>query len=197
MTPEFFKNNACNIIVNDFEAKVDVVCDMFYSYGIISKIDPEQIVIFNNHQTFFDLYAENKYHLIDPVVTTAFHRINGFSWDKNFISPLGEPMPEIFEIAMNYNIDCGYSLIVHDPSNHIAVFSVMTNSSKRNQLKNLIQGKGSYLQNILISTHQKILSAYRDTVKKDNILSFYKNETFRRVDSAQNHSTPQLDLIKL
>ncbi|WP_127960031.1 LuxR family transcriptional regulator [Serratia microhaemolytica] len=155
-------------VQNYLDSKLAVLGDFKYAYIIINKKNPMDIYVVSNYpEEWADIYVKNNYQHIDPVILSALNRVSPFAWDENIsISSLGS-FSRIFNLSRNYNIINGYSFVLHDNNNNMAVLSVIVDSEKVVDIEDEIKGKKADLQLLLIFTYEKIVALYREIIRKE------------------------------
>ena len=132
----------------------------------MSKNNPSNFSIISNRQEWFDVYLENNFQFIDPVLITALDRITPFAWDENIMLSQGIKVPKIFDIAKNHNIINVYTFLLHDQYNNLVVLSMMMNKECDDNIDEFITYNKNQLQMILITTHEKLTSLYKEQESK-------------------------------
>ncbi|WP_192456603.1 LuxR family transcriptional regulator [Musicola keenii] len=129
-----------------------------YAYLIMNKRFPTDMVIISNYPSeWVSTYKKRNYNSIDPVILTAVNKVSPFSWNDNVVRHSRLKLPQLFEHARQYDICHGYTFVLHDQNNHMATLSLAADN-----IENIIHGNQEKLQMLLIATHEKILSLYRE-----------------------------------
>ena len=163
MRNPFFNNIAINSsIKTHLEKRLAKYKNFHYAYAIMSKNNPSNFSIISNRQQWFDVYLENNFQFIDPILMTALDRITPFAWDENIMLSQGIKVPKIFDIAKNHNIINGYTFVLHDQYNNLVVLSMMMDEKCDSNIDEFIALNKNHLQMILISTHEKLTSLYKE-----------------------------------
>ncbi|WP_455817065.1 LuxR family transcriptional regulator [Pseudomonas cerasi] len=163
MRNSFFKNTTINNSIKGYlENRLLKYKNIKYAYAIMSKSDPNNFTIISNRQEWFKVYQENNFQFIDPVLITALDRITPFSWDENIMLSQGIKVPKIFDMARSHNIINGYTFILHDQYNNLAVLSMMMDEKCDDNIYDCINENLNSLQMTLISTHEKLTSFYKE-----------------------------------
>lgn len=169
MISEFSKNKpALEAITAHLEKLTSWFPGMIYSYAIISKRDPTNILIISNKPEWFDEYVNQNYQLIDPVTTRALNDMGDFSWERNSHEITSTNLQKVFRTSEKVHIDVGHTFILHDPRNNVVTLTIMTGLEFYGDLIRLLEENGDKMPPFLISTHKKTLSIYDKLIKKDN-----------------------------
>ncbi|HGJ5891045.1 MAG TPA: LuxR C-terminal-related transcriptional regulator [Arsenophonus apicola] len=169
MAKGFFNNNLINGKIKNFlDEQIIKYGDIKYAYLVMNKINPMDVIIINNHIEWFDLYIKGSYQFIDPVIMNAIERVDDFHWDEKIMDYSEIKLPIIFKHSKKYNINKGHTFILHDYLNNLAVLSIFESESDDNNSKNIINNHKEKFQQLLIKTHQKLLSLYDEIEKGGN-----------------------------
>jgi len=159
----FFNNEFINNTIKDYlERKLDGYQNIEYAYAIMNKKNPAQFTIISNRMEWFQIYTENNYQFIDPVLITASHRMSPFSWDENIAIKSGLKIPKIFDMARNYDFINGYTFVLHDQNHNLVVLSIIIDKHSGNNTEEKIIKNKSELQMLLITAHEKLLLLYQE-----------------------------------
>lgn len=181
----FFYNKKINLIIkNHIEKKLLEINKFKYVYAVMSKSNPENFITISNENEWFRIYHKNKFQFHDPVLITALDRFTPFLWDENIMLNAGEKIPKILTLAKNHNITNGYTSVLHDQYNNLAVLSIMLDKNTKENIDNLFIENDRKPQEILIATHEKLINLYRENkiiekpskTKARRILSKRENE---------------------
>ncbi|MBO8132851.1 helix-turn-helix transcriptional regulator [Dickeya fangzhongdai] len=143
--------------------------DPKYAYLIMNKKKPTDVVIISNYPTeWVDIYRNNNYQHIDPVILTAINKISPFSWDDDLVISSKLKFSRIFNLSKEYDIVNGYTFVLHDPGNNLAALSFMIEEHRSEELEEIIQNNKDKLQMLLISAHEKLTSLYREMSRNRN-----------------------------
>ncbi|EFL92112.1 DNA-binding HTH domain-containing protein invovled in quorum sensing [Candidatus Regiella insecticola LSR1] len=173
----FFDNEAINnLIKNYLDKKFESYGDIKYAYAIMNKKNTTEMRVISNRPDWFEVYVRDRYQHIDPVIITALNRITSFPWDENIMINSDLKLPkifnivstnlqliEVFSIAKKYNIISGYTFILHDCNNNLAVLSILMDDQTGNMLKEKIEKNKDKLQMLLLNTHDILISLYKET----------------------------------
>lgn len=163
MSNLFFNNEFINSTIKDYlERKLDVYQNIEYAYAIMNKKNPAQFTIISNRMEWFQVYTENNYQFIDPVLITASHRVSPFSWDENIAIKSGQKIPKIFDMARNYDFINGYTFVLHDNNHNLVVLSIIIDKHSGGNMEEKIVKNKAEIQMLLITAHEKLLLLYQD-----------------------------------
>ncbi|RYM64494.1 hypothetical protein BSQ98_10625 [Serratia liquefaciens] len=161
----FCNKSINNLIKSQLSKALSAYGDIRFAYAVISKRDPIKIVIINNHPDWFDIYTQNAYQFIDPVVIKALEQVEDFSWDDKISITSQLRLSRIFDDGKKHNIKRGHSFILHDNSNNLAVLSILEGDSGVGAMNACIENHRETLQYLLICLHQKMLTLYQDETR--------------------------------
>lgn len=136
--------------------------------------------IISNRPEWFKLYKDNNFQFIDPVLVTALYRITPFSWDENIMLSKGVKVPKLFAMAKDHNIINGYTSVLHDQNNNIAVLSLMMDNDCEHGIEETIKASSDLIQMMLIETHDKLTSLYKEQAQKSEFESMNSREIFSK-----------------
>lgn len=129
-----------------------------YAYTVVNKKNPSKILIISSYpDEWIHLYKENNFQHIDPVVLTAFKRTSPFTWDENITLMTDIKVAKIFSLSKKYNIVNGYTFVLHDHLNNVALLSLIINQPEQNEVENTIASGIAELQLALIEIHEQML----------------------------------------
>ncbi|QUG77448.1 LuxR family transcriptional regulator [Erwinia sp. E602] len=178
----FFSNYECEDkkIRSFLERNLKGYGNFLYSYFIINKKDTGKIKIISNYPTeWIDIYKSHKFQYIDPVVLHALKRTSPFLWGESI-----DTASKIFTYSKKHNIKNGFTFVLHDNINNIALLSLLTEKNDVCKNENIIINNTAELQMLLIKTHERYFSTLKDyaTTKTmdrscyDGIFSTRENE---------------------
>ncbi|ACS83946.1 LuxR family transcriptional regulator [Musicola paradisiaca] len=145
-------------IQNHLARNLQCYSGLKYAYLIMNKRFPTDMVIISNYPSeWVNTYKKRNYNSIDPVILTAVNKVSPFSWNDNMVRNSRLKLPQLFEHARQYDICNGYTFVLHDQNNHMATLSLAADN-----IENMIHGNQEKLQMLLIATHEKTLSLYRE-----------------------------------
>lgn len=172
MSNNFYSNKEINdAIKQELDQAFEPYKKMVYAYAIMNKKEPTKMAIINNHPDWFNLYLQNHYQLIDPVIIKSLKTVQDFPWDKEILTPSSYKLPKIFDAGQKHNIESGHTFVVHDYKNNLAVLSLI--GFEKSQLE--IEDNREELQSLFISTHQKMLHLY-DAIQKSTANTLSQRE---------------------
>lgn len=144
----FFNNGTINnAIKNYLDNELKKYGNIKYAYVILNKKNITEISIITSHPIWFECYIQNKYQNIDPIIIMSLNRITSFSWDENIMINLNLKLSKIFKMSKHYNITHGYTFIVHDHKNNLALLSMMADQDYIAAFNELIISNKDTLQN--------------------------------------------------
>ena len=145
-----------------FDRKLKQLGDLKYAYMVLNKKNPADMVIISNYPSeWVDIYKENNFQQIDPVVIASFTRIAPFSWDENITINSELNFSKIFNLSKNYKIVNGHTFILHDYYNNLALLSILMNENGVNETEAIVKDNEDKLQMLLIKVHDKIVTLYK------------------------------------
>lgn len=180
-----FSNNETisSVMKKQIDGALSHYGDVKYSYMVLNKKKPTDVlVISNHHEEWRKIYIANNYQHIDPVVIAALNRIMPFHWDKDIMVNSRLKLSKIFNLSKKHNITHGYTFILHDHNNNLAMLSIMIDESNIEDINSLIENNKDKLQTILMTTHDKALSLAKEMTKSheetenNDIFSHRENE---------------------
>lgn len=146
-----------------FDRKLKQLGDLKYAYMVLNKKNPADMVIISNYPSeWVDIYKENNFQQIDPVVIASFTRIAPFSWDENITINSELNFSKIFNLSKNYKIVNGHTFILHDYYNNLALLSILMNENGVNETEAIVKDNEDKLQMLLIKVHDKIVTLYKE-----------------------------------
>ncbi|GKW21358.1 N-acylhomoserine lactone-dependent transcriptional regulator ExpR [Pectobacterium araliae] len=171
------------VIKNHFNENLDHYNGVKFSFMVLNKKNPSQMIIISSYpDEWVNLYKENKYQHIDPVVLASFNKISPFSWEKSLVINTKLQLAKIFDLSKKYNIINGYTFVLHDHSDNLAMLSIIVDSSYPDDVETFIEEKKDTFQMLLIEAYEKIISLCREMVenkkqsKNKDIFSQRENE---------------------
>ncbi|HDL7643646.1 TPA: LuxR family transcriptional regulator [Yersinia enterocolitica] len=175
MNKLFFKNQLINTTINKkLEEKLEKYRKIRYAYAIMNKRNPSYFTVISNTGNWFEFYTPNNFQFTDPVLLMAAHCIMPFSWDEKIIFR----WPKLFDMAKEYDVFNGYTFVLHDQNNNLTVLSLMTDKDCNEDIEEKFGKDKGNIQLLLMSTHERLTSLYKDL---NNTSIFYKvnrNEIF-------------------
>nr|WP_113865612.1 LuxR family transcriptional regulator [Brenneria salicis]NMN90036.1 LuxR family quorum-sensing system transcriptional regulator ExpR [Brenneria salicis ATCC 15712 = DSM 30166]RBP64315.1 LuxR family quorum-sensing system transcriptional regulator ExpR [Brenneria salicis ATCC 15712 = DSM 30166]RLM31461.1 LuxR family transcriptional regulator [Brenneria salicis ATCC 15712 = DSM 30166] len=142
-----------------FEENLKPYKGIRFSYMIMNKKNPSEVIITTNYpDEWVNIYKENNYQQIDPVVFAAFNKIAPFSWEESLILNTKIQLSKIFNLSKKYNITHGYTFVLHDNSNNLVTLSIIMNGPDVENMKDTIENEKDTLQMLLITAYEKTIS---------------------------------------
>lgn len=124
-----------------------------YAYTVVRKNNPSDVLIISSYpDEWVDLYRANNFQLTDPVILTAFKRASPFVWDEN-ITLMSD---KIFSLSRRYNIVNGFTFVLHDPMNSLALLSVIIGSNGQGELEKRLSSDRGAMQMLLIDFNEQM-----------------------------------------
>ncbi|WP_454877291.1 helix-turn-helix transcriptional regulator [Serratia inhibens] len=124
-----------------------------YAYTVVRKNNPSDVLIISSYpDEWVDLYRANNFQLTDPVILTAFKRASPFIWGEN-ITLMSD---KIFSLSRRYNIVNGFTFVLHDPMNNLALLSVIIGSNGQGALKKRLSSDSGAMQMLLIDFNEQM-----------------------------------------
>lgn len=181
MAKTFFSNPTINASIQEFlERKLNLYNNIKYAYAIMSKRNPADFSIISNRKEWFEVYTENNFQFIDPVLITALYRMTPFSWDENIMLNKGVKVPKLFDMAKNHDIINGYTFVLHDHNNNLIVLSIMLDKYCDDNIEELIKENRDKIQMLLIETHEKLTLLYQELSGKKYFDEMNNREIFSK-----------------
>lgn len=153
-----------------------------YAYTVVKKKNPSEALIISSYpDEWIGLYRANNFQLIDPVILCAFKRTSPFTWDENIALMSDLQFKKIFTLSREYNIVNGFTFVLHDHMNNLALLSLIINSTDQEELEARISANQCSLQMLLIDVNEQMyrLTGPRAEKKKainSTIFSLRENE---------------------
>ncbi|AUO01754.1 LuxR family transcriptional regulator [Serratia marcescens] len=137
--------------------KLSSFSELEYAYTVVRKKDPSKVLIISSYPNeWVSFYRANNLQLTDPVILTAFKRASPFSWDENITLMSDLKITRIFTFSKRYNIVNGFTFVLHDPMNNLALLSILIGDNKQSDLEaRLISERGS-MQMLLIDINEQM-----------------------------------------
>lgn len=160
MPNAFCNNTEINFSIrNHLEKKLGEYNYVKFAYAIMNKKDPTEFAVISNETAWFSFYTQHNYQFIDPVLMTALSRITPFSWHES-IAMNKDAKNIILQIAKHYNIVDGYTFLLHDYCDNLAVLSIIMDKYHDNNMENTIIDYKNDIQMLLLTTHDKLVDFY-------------------------------------
>ncbi|KFK93758.1 MULTISPECIES: LuxR family transcriptional regulator [unclassified Serratia (in: enterobacteria)] len=180
MSDLFFNNDFINATIENYlERKLAEYKNINFVYGIINKRNPANIAIISNKKEWFEVYKENNYQFIDPVVITATQRVTPFPWDENIMINSGLKLSRIFDMAKDYGVINGYTFVLHDYNHNLAVLSILIDKQCGGIIEEIDNNKHK-LQMLLLTVHEKLTTLYQELNGKVYFEAMNNQEIFSK-----------------
>lgn len=138
------------------ERKLEPYKELKYAYVVLNKKDPSDVLIVSSYpDEWVKRYNENNFHRIDPVIFKACRQSSPFAWDENIALVSGVKFNKIFQLSRKYNIVNGYTFVLHDHINNLAILSFVADDNV-GDCENLIKPGVSSLQMLLIEINEQM-----------------------------------------
>ncbi|WP_174870677.1 helix-turn-helix transcriptional regulator [Pectobacterium polaris] len=160
------------VIKGHFNENLDHYDGIKFSFMVLNKKNPSEMIIISSYpDEWVNLYKENKYQHIDPVVLASFNKISPFSWEKSLVINTRLQLTKIFDLSKKYNIINGYTFVLHDHSDNLAMLSIIVDSSYPDDVDVFIEEKKDTFQMLLIDAYEKIISLCREMIESKKQLN--------------------------
>jgi LuxR family quorum-sensing system transcriptional regulator ExpR len=128
-----------------------------YAYTVVSKKNPSDMLIISSYpDEWVELYRTNSFQLTDPVILTAFKRSSHFAWDENITLMSDLKFTKIFSLAKHYNIVNGFTFVLHDHMNNLALLSVIIANNEQRALEARLSSESGAIQILLIDINEQM-----------------------------------------
>ncbi|SMB24199.1 Transcriptional activator protein EsaR [Serratia proteamaculans] len=128
-----------------------------YAYTVVRKKNPSDVLIISSYpDEWVDLYRVNNFQLTDPVILTAFKRTSPFTWDENITLMSDLKFTKIFSLSKRYNIVNGFTFVLHDHMNNLALLSVIIDNNKQGALEERLSSERGTMQMLLIDINEQM-----------------------------------------
>ncbi|MEA1064438.1 LuxR family transcriptional regulator [Erwinia sp. HR93] len=166
MYSTFQKNPSLTVVLRNYiERKLKRFGSPEYAYTVVNKKNPSKILIISSYpKEWVNMYLENHFQHIDPVVLVAFKRTAPFSWDENITLTNEISFSKIFSVSREYNILNGFTFVLHDCRDNVALLSFIIKSDKDEAVEDIIENEKANLQMALIEIYEhmnKMIKAQR------------------------------------
>lgn len=167
MSPLFTDSEIISMVIKKhFNKNLDHYDGVKFSFMVLNKKNPSQMIIISSYpDEWVNLYKENKYQHIDPVVLASFNKISPFSWEKSLVINTRLQLAKIFDLSKKYNIINGYTFVLHDHGDNLAMLSIIVDSSYPDDVETFIEEKKDTFQMLLIDAYEKIISLCREMIE--------------------------------
>lgn len=130
-----------------------------FTYMMINKKDPSQLFVISSYpEEWKHIYCSNNLQQVDPVVLTALKRISPFCWDENLTLISDLKSTGFFSLSKKFNIVNGYTFVLHDYMNNLAMLSLIIHQNAALNIEELVRENQNALQMVLIKTTEKLHS---------------------------------------
>ncbi|ASN87656.1 helix-turn-helix transcriptional regulator [Pectobacterium versatile] len=173
MSPLFSSSEIISrVIKGHFNENLDHYDGIKFSFMVLNKKNPSEMLIISSYpDEWVNLYKENKYQHIDPVVLASFNKISPFSWEKSLVINTRLQLAKIFDLSKKYNIINGYTFVLHDHGDNLAMLSIIVDSSYPDDVDTFIEEKKDTFQMLLIDAYEKIISLCREMIESKKQLN--------------------------
>ncbi|KGA22567.1 LuxR family transcriptional regulator [Pectobacterium brasiliense] len=173
MSPLFSSSEIISrVIKGHFNENLDHYDGIKFSFMVLNKKNPSEMIIISSYpDEWVNLYKENKYQHIDPVVLASFNKISPFSWEKSLVINTRLQLAKIFDLSKKYNIINGYTFVLHDHGDNLAMLSIIVDSSYPDDIDTFIEEKKDTFQMLLIDAYEKIISLCREMIENKKPLN--------------------------
>ncbi|EIC82684.1 LuxR family transcriptional regulator [Serratia sp. M24T3] len=128
-----------------------------YAYTVLSKKKPSDMLIISSYpDEWVNLYRTNNFQLTDPVILTAFKRTSPFAWDENITLMSDLKFTKIFSLSRKYNIVNGFTFVLHDHMNNLALLSIIIASNQQEELEARLSSERGAMQMLLIDINEQM-----------------------------------------
>ncbi|AHG19014.1 LuxR family transcriptional regulator [Chania multitudinisentens RB-25] len=128
-----------------------------YAYTVVSKKNPSDVLIISTYpDEWVELYRTNNFQLTDPVILTAFRRTSPFAWDENITLMSDLKFTKIFSLAKHYNIVNGFTFVLHDHMNNLALLSAIIDNNEQGELEARLTSERGAIQILLIDINEQM-----------------------------------------
>ncbi|ASY81605.1 MULTISPECIES: helix-turn-helix transcriptional regulator [Pectobacterium] len=173
MSPLFSSSEIISrVIKGHFNENLEHYDGIKFSFMVLNKKNPSEMIIISSYpDEWVNLYKENKYQHIDPVVLASFNKISPFSWEKSLVINTRLQLAKIFDLSKKYNIINGYTFVLHDHGDNLAMLSIIVDSSYPDDVDTFIEEKKDTFQMLLINAYEKIISLCREMIENKKQLN--------------------------
>lgn len=166
--------------------KLSFLGNMEYAYTVVSKSNPSDLLIISSYnEEWVSLYRANNLQLIDPVILTAFRQTSPFAWDENITLMSDLKFSKIFFLSRQYKIVNGFTFVLHDHMNNLALLSVIISYGDPLALEKQLSNEQGEMQMLLIDVNEQMYrladaqtgdSHHSNKAKSKAIFSLRENE---------------------
>ncbi|WP_024527294.1 helix-turn-helix transcriptional regulator [Serratia fonticola] len=158
MFSAFNENQTITETLRDYiDRKLSSFGSLEYAYTVVSKKNPSDVLIISSYPNeWVELYRTNNFQLTDPVILTAFRRTSPFTWDENITLMSDLKFTKIFTLAKHYNIVNGFTFVLHDHMNNLALLSVIIANNGQGELEARLSAERGAIQILLIDINEQM-----------------------------------------
>lgn len=158
MFAAFNKNQTITETLRDhIDRKLSSFGDIEYAYTVVNKKNPSDVLIISSYpDEWVNLYRSNNFQLTDPVILTAYKRSSPFAWDENITLMSELKFTKIFSLSKKYNIANGFTFVLHDHMNNLALLSVIIASNNQEDLEARMLSERGAIQMLLIDINEQM-----------------------------------------
>ncbi len=158
MFSAFNENQTITETLRDhIDRKLSSLGSVEYAYTVVSKKKPSDMLIISSYpDEWVNLYRTNNFQLTDPVILTAFKRTSPFSWDENITLMSDLKFTKIFSLSRKYNIANGFTFVLHDHMNNLALLSIIIASNEQEELEARLSSERGAMQMLLIDINEQM-----------------------------------------
>jgi len=143
-----------------------------YAYMTFNKHHPDRHLLVSSYpQEWLNIYSDNRYQRIDPVVRAAHSHCAPFMRHDTPITTEDRHYRKIFSQAREYDIVHGCSFVLHDHDNNLAILSISATAADDAELRQLMEDERANLQMVLVDTHQHALTLANAEANRTDRLS--------------------------
>ncbi|MCX8958736.1 helix-turn-helix transcriptional regulator [Erwinia psidii] len=141
------------------DRKLSPFGELEYAYTVVGKKNPSDVLIISSYpDEWIRLYQTGQFQLTDPVILTAFRRTSPFAWDENITLMSELRFTRIFSLSRQYNIVNGYTFVLHDHMNNLALLSFIIKCNDQGGLEQQqrLSSEQAVLQMLLIDFNEQM-----------------------------------------
>lgn len=128
-----------------------------FAFTVVSKKNPSEALIISSYpDAWVNLYRANNFQLTDPVILNAFKRSSPFAWDENITLMSDLKFTKIFSLSKQYNIVNGFTFVLHDHMNNLALLSLIIDDDDRGAVERRMSYVEGELQMLLIDFNKQM-----------------------------------------
>ncbi|RRZ95648.1 LuxR family transcriptional regulator [Erwinia sp. 198] len=147
------------VIENEITEELKKIGDFTWAYVVMEK----KSMLLSFYATTYPEkwvkhYYENNLQCTDPVVITALRRLTPFAWNEQIKAENYHHGSGLLGKAAQHSISEGYTFVLHDYNNNLAMLSLLINKEVSEEIQHLLQFHQSRLNLFLAALHEKYLS---------------------------------------